>query len=79
MAVANARRAQRSGRTRLLYASSNVIKKEEIWESLRGDLQWKNVVQGMPFGPDIRFSTPVIRLTSMLDLTRNLHPLAGLS
>ena len=34
-------------------ATSDVIKKEEIWESLRGDLQWKNVVQGMPFGPDI--------------------------
>ena len=36
-------------------ATSDVIRKEEIWESLRGDLQWKNVVQGMPFGPDIRF------------------------
>ncbi len=36
-------------------ATSNIIKKEEIWESLRGDLEYKSVVQGMPFGPDIRF------------------------
>ncbi|MCY4437272.1 MAG: extracellular solute-binding protein [Chloroflexi bacterium] len=36
-------------------AASDVIKKEEIWESLRGDLEWKGVVHGMPFGPDIRF------------------------
>ena len=37
------------------YAQSTVINKDDIWPSLRIDMDHKGQVWSMPFGPDVRF------------------------